>query len=78
MLGPHREGWLMTNTEQRPGMISTAGETADDAVQKSAATFSATRPEDVFGALPYRGKPKSIARMGAGVLAEAKLRHIRD
>lgn len=46
----------MTKSEQRPGMISTAGETADDAVPKSAPTFAATRPEDVFGALPYRGK----------------------
>lgn len=59
-------------------MISTVGDAADDAVQKSAPTFAATRPEDVFGALPYKGKPKSIARMDAGVLAEAKLRHIRD
>lgn len=68
----------MTNTEQRPGMISTVGETADAAVQKSAPTFAATRPEYVFGALPYKGKPKSIARMDAGILAEAKRRHVRD
>lgn len=68
----------MTNTEQRPGMTLRVGETADDAVPKSALTFAATRPEDVFGALPYRGKPKSIARMDAGVLAEAKRRHVRD
>ncbi len=67
----------MTNTEQRPGMTLTVGETADDALQKSAPPFAATRPEDVFGALPYREKPKSIARMDAGVLAEAKRRHIR-
>lgn len=64
----------MTNTEQRPGMMSTV----DDAVQKSAPTYAATRPEDVFGALPYRGKPKSIARMDAGILAAAKRRHVRD
>ena len=68
----------MTNTEQRPGMISTVGETIDAAAQKSARTFTATRPEDVFGALPYRGKLKSIAGMDAGVLAEAKRRHVRD
>lgn len=68
----------MTNTEQRPGRLLTDGETADDAVRKSAPTFAATRPEDVFGALPYKGKPKSIARMDAGILAEAKRRHVRD
>ena len=68
----------MTNTEQRPGRLLTVGETADDAVPKSAPRFAATRPEDVFGALPYKGKPKSIARMDAGVLAEAKRRQVRD
>ena len=68
----------MINTEQRPGMIFTVGDAADDAVQKSTRTFAATRPEDVFGALPYKGKPKSIARMDAGILAEAKRRHVRD
>lgn len=68
----------MTNTEQRIGMTLTVGETADDPEPKSAPTFAATRPEDVFGALPYKGKPKSIARMDAGILAEAKRRHVRD
>lgn len=68
----------MTDTEQRLGMISTVGETIDDAAQKSAPTFAATRPEDVFGALPYKGKPKAIARMDAGILAEARRRHVRD
>ena len=68
----------MTNTEQRPGMTLTIGETVDDAMPKSAPTFAATRSEDVFGALLYKAKPKSIARMDAGVLAEAKRRHARD
>lgn len=56
MLGSHREGWLMTNTEQRLGMTLTVRATADDGVPKSAPTFAATRPEDIFGALPYKGK----------------------
>ena len=68
----------MTNTEQRPGMTLTVGATADDSVQKSTPTFAATRPEDIFGALLHKGKPKSIVRMNAGVLVEAKRRHIRD
>ena len=36
------------------------------------------RPEDVFGMLGYKGKPKSLEEMDAGVLAEAKRRHARD
>jgi hypothetical protein len=61
MLGSHREGWLMTNTEQRPGMTLKVGETADDAVQNSAPTFAATQPEDVFGAL-RSGESRSRSR----------------
>ena len=39
--------------------------------------FVRTRPEDVFGCLPYQGKPKSIEEMGAGIAMEAKRRHAR-
>lgn len=62
----------MTNTEQRSGKM------AKGIVPKPAQAFAATRPEDVFGALPCKGKPKSIARIDAGILAEAKRRHVRD
>ncbi len=41
---------------------------------KPAAAFPATRPEDVFGCLPA-DRPRSVAEMDAGVLAEAKRRH---
>lgn len=68
----------MPNTEQRPGMTLSVGATADDAVPKSAPPFAATRSEDVFGALPCKGKPKTIARIDAGILAEAKQRHVLD
>lgn len=40
--------------------------------------FAPTRPEDVFGCLPYKGKPKSVEQMNAGIAAEAKRRHARD
>ena len=40
-------------------------------------TFSPTRPEDVFACLPYKGKPKSVEQMDAGIAAEAKRRHAR-
>ena len=39
--------------------------------------FPATRPEDVFGCLQYSGKPKTLAEMDAGILAEARRRHAR-
>lgn len=39
--------------------------------------FAPTRPEDVFGCLPYKGGPKSIEEMEAGIATEAKRRHAR-
>ena len=38
---------------------------------KPAAAFPTTRPEDVFGCLAD-SRPRSVAEMDAGVLAEAK------
>lgn len=40
--------------------------------------FVPTRPEDVFGCLPYTGKAKSLEQMNAGIAAEARRRHARD
>ena len=40
--------------------------------------FAPTRPEDVFGCLPYSGKPKSVEEMDAGIAREVKRRHARD
>ena len=37
--------------------------------------FAETRLEEVFGCLAYRGTPKTLEEMEAGVLAEAKRRH---
>ena len=45
---------------------------------KPAPAFASTRLEDVFAALPYSGKPKTLEEMEAGVLAEARRRHARD
>lgn len=64
--------------EWTAGTRLTVEETADGVLLKPAPAFAETRPEDVFGALPYKGKPKSIAEMDAGVLAEARRRHARD
>lgn len=60
------------------GTRLTIEETAEGVLLKPAPAFAETRPEDVFGALAYKGKPKSIEEMDAGVLAEARRRHARD
>jgi len=50
-------------------------ETAEGILLKPAPAFAQTRPGDVFGSLPYEGKPKTIGEMDEGVLAEARRRH---
>jgi AbrB family looped-hinge helix DNA binding protein len=52
-------------------------ETAEGVLLKRVPAFAATRPEEVFGMLPYRGRPKSVEEMDAAVLAEAR-RHAGD
>ncbi len=37
-----------------------------------AVVFPPTRPEDVFGCLPYAGARKSVEEMDAGILAKAR------
>jgi AbrB family looped-hinge helix DNA binding protein len=39
--------------------------------------FPPTRPDDVFGCLAYKGKPKSLEEMDAGIIAEVVSRHAR-
>lgn len=41
-------------------------------VPKPAPAFPATRPPEVFGSLPWRGEPRTLKEMEAGVLAEAR------
>ncbi|PDQ18214.1 AbrB family transcriptional regulator [Mesorhizobium sanjuanii] len=53
-------------------------DTPEGVLLKPAPVFVATRPEDVFGSLPHRGRPKTLEEMDAGVLAEARRRHARD
>lgn len=53
-------------------------ETPEGVLLKRAPAFSASRPEEVFGLLPFKGEPKSLEDMEAGVLAEARRRHDRD
>ncbi|RWC50917.1 MAG: AbrB family transcriptional regulator [Mesorhizobium sp.] len=53
-------------------------DTPEGVLLTQARAFAETRPEDVFGSLPHRGKPKTLEEMDAGVLAEARRRHARD
>jgi AbrB family looped-hinge helix DNA binding protein len=53
-------------------------QTADGVLLKPMrAVFAPTHPEDVFGSLVYKGKPKSVEAMDAGIIAESKRRHAR-
>jgi len=64
--------------EWRAGTRLLVEETPEGVLLRPVPAFPETRPEDVFGSLPHRGKPKSLEEMDAGVLAEAKRRHARD
>lgn len=49
-------------------------DTPQGVLLKPAPVFAETRPEDVFGSLPHRDRPKTLEEMDAGVLAEARRR----
>ena len=52
--------------------------TADGVLLKPLTTaFAPTRPEEVFGCLSYRGRPKSIDEMNAGIAREVERRRAR-
>jgi AbrB family looped-hinge helix DNA binding protein len=52
--------------------------TSDGVLLTAAPLFARQKPEDVFASLPWRGRPKSLAEMDAGIVAEARRRHARD
>ncbi len=61
------------------GTRLTVEHTADGVLLKPLTTaFAPTRPENVFGCLPYTGKPKTVEQMDAGIAAEIRRRHARD
>lgn len=65
-----RRGWAA-------GTRLVVEETAGGVLLKPAPLFRRTRPEEVFGMLPYQGPPKSVEEMHAAVAAEAQHRHAR-
>ena len=48
--------------------------TLEGVLLKPAPSFAETRPEDVFGSVPWNGPPRSLEDMESGVLEEAKRR----
>lgn len=61
----------------QPGTELVVEETKDGVLLKSKLAFPRTKPEDVFGMLRYKGKPKTIEEMNAAISAEVKRRHAR-
>ena len=59
------------------GTRLTVEETADGVLLKPAPLFPPTTPEQVFGCLHHRGKPKTLKEMHEGIAAEARRRHAR-
>lgn len=53
-------------------------ETADGVLLREGPLFPPTTSEDVFAILRYKGEPKSLEDMEAGVLAEAARRYAGD
>ncbi|MBB4506340.1 AbrB/MazE/SpoVT family DNA-binding domain-containing protein [Rhizobium leguminosarum] len=49
-------------------------ETAEGVLLRQAPAFSQTKPDDVFGMLPFSSEPKTLEDMEADVLAEARRR----
>ena len=53
-------------------------DTAEGVLLRAAPAFTPTHPKDVFASLPYKGTPKTLEEMDAGIAAEAKRRHAGD
>jgi AbrB family looped-hinge helix DNA binding protein len=52
--------------------------TGDGVLLKAASVFAPTRAKDVFGSLPRRGEPRTVAEMNCRIEDEMKRRHDRD
>jgi AbrB family looped-hinge helix DNA binding protein len=61
----------------RAGTRLIVEETPDGVLLRRAPVFPETRPEDVRGMLAYKGTPKTLEEMDAGIVAEVKRRHAR-
>jgi AbrB family looped-hinge helix DNA binding protein len=69
---------IRRNRQWNAGTRLIVEDTPEGVLLKAAALFAPTKPQDVFGMLPYKGRAKTIEDMDAAVLAEAKRRNARD
>ena len=53
-------------------------DTIEGVLLKAAPVFAPTKSDEVFASLPYKGRPKTLKEMEAGIAAEAKRRHARN
>lgn len=60
------------------GTRLTIEETAEGVLLKAAPIFDPASPDEVFGSLKVSGPPKTLEEMDAGILAEARRRHVGD
>ncbi len=61
----------------KPGTRLLVENTEEGVLLKAASVFAQTKPEDVFASLSYKGRPKTLEEMDAGIEAETKRRHAR-
>lgn len=59
------------------GTRLTVEQTEMGVLLKEERSIPRTDPDEVFGMLKYKGKPKTLKEMDAGVLEEARRRHAR-
>jgi AbrB family looped-hinge helix DNA binding protein len=68
---------IRTKLRWTPGTELEVESREDGVLLRAASLFAPTTIDDVFGALRYSGKPKTIAEMDAAVAEEAR-RRARD
>ena len=61
----------------KAGIRLIAEQTPEGVQLRAAPVFARPQPEEVSGCLAWKGTPKSLAEMEAGVLAEARRQHGR-
>jgi AbrB family looped-hinge helix DNA binding protein len=59
------------------GTRLTVEETPEGVLLRPAPLFPPATPEQVFGCLQYKGKPKTLQEMRDGIAVEARRRHAR-
>ena len=61
-----------------PGTKLIVEDTGEGVLLRALPAFTRTSPEDVYGMLRVKGRPKSLDAMDKGILVEARRRHAGD